>query len=134
MHIAWVTDILPQDMAFRSQMVPSTYNTSSSFKFSGDLSLPLMLELGRYRRPKVPRTEKICTICGSEVEDEIHFMLRCPALVNTRRPILGECVKLSEDFLLHTDMEKFYFLLNNCNVNLVAKTIFQMFQLRRSLL
>ena len=22
MHIAWVTDILPQDMAFRSQMVP----------------------------------------------------------------------------------------------------------------
>ena len=97
-------------------------------------TLPLMLELGRYRRPKVPRTERICTICGSEVEDEIHFMLRCPALVNARRPILEECVKLCEDFLLRTDMEKFYFLLNNCNVNLLAKTIFQMFQLRRSLL
>ena len=69
-------------------------------------TLPLMLELGRYRRPKVPRTERIC---GSEVEDEIHFMLRCPALVNARRPILGECVKLCEDFLLHTHMEKILF-------------------------
>ena len=69
-----------------------------------------MLELGRYRRPNVPRTEKIC---DSEVEDEIHFILRCPALVNARRPILGECVK---------HMEKFYFLLNTCNVNLLAKT------------
>ena len=70
-----------------------------------------MLELGRYRRPKVPRTERICTLCGSEVEDEIHFMLTCPALVNARRPILGECVKLCEDFLLRTDMEEFYFYL-----------------------
>ena len=61
-------------------------------------------------------------------------MLRCPALVNARRPMLGKCVKLCENFLLHTDMEKFYFVLNNCDVNLVAKTIFQMFQLRRSLL
>ena len=59
----------------------------------------------------VPRTERICTLCGSEVEDEIHFMLRCPALVNARRHILGECVKLCEDFLLRTDMEKFYFYL-----------------------
>ena len=86
-----------------------------------------MVELGRYRRPRVPRTERICTIGGSEVEDEIYFMVRCPALVNARRPILGECVKLCEDFLLRTDMEKFYFLLNNYNVILV---IFQMFQLR----
>ena len=61
MHIAWVTYISPQDMAFRSQMVPYPlfttkfnveggtmqhhltikyiyiYNTLSSFTFSGDL-------------------------------------------------------------------------------------------------
>ena len=77
----------------------------------------MMLELGRYRRPKVPRTERICTICGSEVEDEIHYTLRC-------MPNFGECkkahtrrsVKLCEDFLLRTDMEKFYFVINNCYV------------------
>ena len=45
-------------------------------------------------------------------------------LVNARRPILRECVKLCEDFLLCTDMEK-NFVLNNCDVNLVAKTVYR---------
>ena len=60
-----------------------------------------MLELGRYRRPKMPRFERICTTCSDEVEDEIHFILRCPALVNARRPRappLDKCFKLYEDF------------------------------------
>ena len=60
-----------------------------------------MLELGRYRRPKMPHFERICTTCNSEVEDEIHFILRCPALVNTRRPrapLLDKCFELHEDF------------------------------------
>ena len=50
-------------------------------------TLSLILELGRYRRPKVPRTERICTLCDSEVEDEIHFMLRCPAWVKNAQSI-----------------------------------------------
>ena len=48
------------------------------------------------------------------------FCTNACGLVNARRPILGECVKLCEHFLLCTDMEKFYFVLNNCVVNLVA--------------
>ena len=37
-------------------------------------TLPLMLELGRYRRPKVPHSERTCTICSDEVEDEPSWM------------------------------------------------------------
>ena len=96
--------------------------------------MPLMLELGRYRRPKMPRFERICTICSGEVEDEIHFILRCPALVNARKPLLDKCFKLYEDFQTCTDIQKLNFIFNNLNVNFVAKSIFQMFQLRKSLL
>ena len=60
--------------------------------------LPLMLELGRYRRPKVPCSETICAICSSDVEDKIHFILRCPQLVNTRKPLLEKSIELLEDF------------------------------------
>ena len=36
----------------------------------------LLLELGRYRRPKVPRSERICPVCNvGPVEDEIHFII-----------------------------------------------------------
>ena len=94
----------------------------------------LMLELGRYRRPKMPCFERICTICSGEVEDEIHFILRCPALVNAKRPLHDTCFELHEDFQTCTDIEKLNFILNNLNVNFVAKSIFQMFQLRKSLL
>ena len=55
------------------------------------------------RRPNLPRFERICTICSNEVEDEIHFILRCPALVNARRPLLDKCFELHEDFQTCTD-------------------------------
>ena len=45
----------------------------------------LMLELERYRRPKVPRSERMCS---GKVKEGIHFGLRCPALVNARKPLI----------------------------------------------
>ena len=36
----------------------------------------LLIELGRYFRPKIPRKERKCDICQI-VEDEEHFMLFC---------------------------------------------------------
>ena len=108
----------------------STYKWVLQFSVSISLTL---LELARYRRPKVPRSERICTICSSEVENKICFVLGCSALVNTRKPLLEKCIELLENFQTSMDIEKLYFILNNLIFKLVAKLICQMFQLRKSL-
>ena len=112
------------------------FPTLSTYKwvlqFSVSISLTL-LELARYRRPKVPHSERICTICSSEVENKIYFVLGCSALVNTRKPLLEKCIELLENFQTSMDIEKLYFILNNLIFKLVAKLICQMFQLRKSL-
>ena len=46
--------------------------------------LPLEVELGRYRSPKPPASERICQLCQSETGDELHFLLKCPTLNELR--------------------------------------------------
>ncbi len=36
----------------------------------------LLIERGRYFRPKIPREQRLCTTCN-KVEDEEHFLLFC---------------------------------------------------------
>ena len=42
----------------------------------------LMIEQGRNTKPKTPRQERICVLCGdgtnSKIEDEVHFLFDCP--------------------------------------------------------
>ena len=39
---------------------------------------PLAIEKGRHKNPKIPREERICTLCSDRaVEDEEHFLLNC---------------------------------------------------------
>ena len=35
----------------------------------------LMIKVDRHR--KIPREERICPICSTEIEDEIHFLIKC---------------------------------------------------------
>ena len=44
----------------------------------------LMIEEGRRKRPEVPRGERICLLCAEEVEDEIHFLMKCTSK-NTKK-------------------------------------------------
>ena len=37
----------------------------------------LMIEVGRHKRPFIPRPERKCHMCSDEVEDETHFMTNC---------------------------------------------------------
>ena len=40
--------------------------------------LPLGVETGRYRIPKVPLERRVCQVCNSDlVEDEFHFDMVC---------------------------------------------------------
>ena len=42
---------------------------------------------GRRKRTKVPRDERICLLCTEEVEDEIHFLIKCTSKTTKRSTI-----------------------------------------------
>ena len=45
--------------------------------------LPLAVETGRYRTPKVPLGERVCKLCNNDkVETEFHFVTECSKLQN----------------------------------------------------
>ena len=43
----------------------------------------LMIELGRHRN--IPVIQRLCPICKSDIEDEFHFILKCPAYTDLRK-------------------------------------------------
>ena len=45
----------------------------------------LEIEKGRYRKPYVKPQDRICLMCKREMEDEIHFLLRCPRYESIRQ-------------------------------------------------
>ena len=49
--------------------------------------LPLKIETGRYRN--IPVDDRLCQSCDlNMVEDEIHFLLKCPYYVNERKMLV----------------------------------------------
>ena len=42
----------------------------------------LLIEAGRYNN--IPRCDRLCTICGHNVEDETHFLFHCPRYSSIR--------------------------------------------------
>ena len=50
--------------------------------------LPLAVETGRYRTPKVPLGERVCKLCNNgKVETEFHFVMECNKLQNLRNEL-----------------------------------------------
>ncbi|KAL4218602.1 hypothetical protein ACF0H5_021192 [Mactra antiquata] len=46
----------------------------------------LRIHTGRYSRNNIPRNERYCQICNlSDIEDEYHFVITCPAYSNIRK-------------------------------------------------
>ena len=42
----------------------------------------LLIETGRYNN--IPRSDRLCTICGYNVEDETHLLFHCPRYSSLR--------------------------------------------------
>ena len=73
--------------------------------------LPIRIETGRYERPRKKAFEWVCKQCNTgEVENEIHFLLKCPRHAQLRTSFLS---KIADDqfTILNVDA-KFKFLLN----------------------
>ena len=48
---------------------------------------PLEIEKGRHKNLKLK--ERVCKVCKSEIETEMHFLQRCPLYTNIRNQFFG---------------------------------------------
>ena len=73
--------------------------------------LPLQIEIGRFRNVELPN--RLCQICNTEVEDEIHLLLTCTAYTEPRVKMFRKALELNHSFEIEDDFEKFTFLMSN---------------------
>ena len=45
----------------------------------------MAIETGRYSKSKTPHNERFCKFCKDQVEDESHFLLKCPKYIILRQ-------------------------------------------------
>ena len=57
--------------------------------------LPINIEVGRFRG--VPLLDRLCPICRSETEDELHFVFKCPFYDNSRHMHLNCTQNITEN-------------------------------------
>ena len=91
----------------------------------------------RYERPRLPEAERVCLVCNepNAVENELHFLLKCPAYDVIRRDLLSKIPDLDEDFL-NWDSNRQLKLLScdTSSVKLTAQYIIDAFDLRSTIL
>ena len=75
----------------------------------------LMIEKGRYFKPKIPRDERKCPHCKNEVENETHFLTQCTLYNEYRNKLYHEVRKTSNYFDNMTSEQKFIFIMTNEN-------------------
>lgn len=62
----------------------------------------LSVETGRHSKPKVPLAERLCILCDlNTVEDEIHFLINCPAYKQFRDKyiVINPTITTTEQFV-----------------------------------
>ena len=71
----------------------------------------LEIERGRYKGIKAD--QRFCELCHNDVEDELHFLLICPLLNNTRKPFLNAISSNYKNFDNLDVNQKFLWLLSS---------------------
>ena len=81
----------------------------------------LMIETGRHK--KIAASERFCSFCQTQIEDEIHFVIKCQIYDALRKPLVEACTALKQNH--YTDREKFIFILTTENLqSILAKFVF----------
>ena len=100
----------------------------------------LDLELEKGRRYNIPRPERHCKICHSQVvENEQHFLIFCPSLTHCREPFIRDITALNPHFSSFTPDQKItYLYFNEClpqNIlEIAANLLVALEETRKSLL
>ena len=68
----------------------------------------------RHMRPKIERINRKCFSCRNDIEDELHFITKCPLYKNERESLFQTCRDSSIHFDSYTsDYQRFVFILSN---------------------
>ena len=82
--------------------------------------------------PDLRRENRLCTLCHLEgdnsVEDEIHFLVRCPVYQKLRENLLPQHVLLDRNM---TDEQKFVEIMTNFEVKNIARFVYLAFEERK---
>ena len=93
-------------------------------------SCPLRIETGRYSA--LPVSERTCSVCTLEVEDETHMLLKCLLYDAIRTELFNTISQINTDFTSYNDSEKFKFIMSNESiVKYSAKTCNDILTVRR---
>ena len=81
----------------------------------------LLIETGRYSRPKIPVEERICTKCDlKQVEDEYHLIRICKLYERIRTDLDINISEIEETYVHMSDSQKFVYLMSAdakiCNI------------------
>ena len=95
----------------------------------------LETEKGRYRKPYIKPQNRICLVCKKEMEDEIHFLLRCPRYESIRQNFYQNIKSLGKVNPLESEKAVFKKLMSPTNeiAPKVAKFISECNKMRNTL-
>ena len=79
----------------------------------------LEVERGRHANPITPLESRLCFICH-EIEDEIHFIMRCQLFETERLHLLGRVGNKFPIFFALNKTEKFIFLMKNSHAQIIT--------------
>ena len=82
---------------------------------------PLMIEKGRHQKNPLPRSERTCPFCESDIEDECHFITTCPKYDTERIPLFRAATENSTHFVNMSNELKFIFLFSNEDLNVMSQ-------------
>ena len=126
---------------FKNRLNPEKYVTSVSntkhkialcrFRVS---SHDLMIEKGRHFRPIIQREDRKCPFCANDIENETHFITKCPLYNDDRNELYSEIRKTTNHFDNLTADQKFIFIMTNEDhgiINKLAKYIYNAMKKRK---
>ena len=73
----------------------------------------LDLEINRGRYYNIPRDERVCKLCKVNIEDEYHFVMKCPFYQNLREE------HLPSKFIENPNVHKFVMLMSSNNDTII---------------
>ena len=95
---------------------------------------PLRIETGRYEG--LNEDERLCQVCeNNTIENEMHFLMLCPAYNNERQKLLQIASQVVNGFYDLSMHDQFVILMKDANLcHVTARACYKMFSSRKSLL
>ena len=81
----------------------------------------LPIERGRYKKPIIPRDERLCYFCNTEVGNEFHALMKCNSsqLKSIRSELFPKIIKIDPYIGSLNETQQFYYLMKGSNMSLV---------------